>query len=213
MTKLSRRILIRQSIGAAACYAAFGTAQGFGQSSAAPDVIVREFYDVLLSSMRKARDLGFSGRYALLDPAVRKTFDLAAMTRISIGPQWRQIDAAIQTKLLAVFAEWTIATYADQFNGIDGEVFSVGATKDSGADKLVETVLTPKGAEPVILNYLMRQTNGEWRVIDVYLTGTISELATRRSEFTAIIKTDGAEGVVRALSKRVDEMRSKKTPK
>jgi phospholipid transport system substrate-binding protein len=171
--------------------------------------VVRGFYDTLLQAMRQAKELGFAGRYKLLDPAIRKAFDLAAMTRISVGPQWRQIDPAIQTQLQSAFADWTIATYASQFNGFDGEVFAVGAVKDAASgDKLVETTLAPKGAEPVILNYLMRNTAGDsWRIVDIFLTGTISELATRRSEFTAILKSDGAEGLVKALTKRIDDLK------
>ena len=212
MIRPSRRQIV---LGAVGVSLALGQKRAFAQtSSTAPEVVVREFYDALLGTMRRAKELGFAGRYAVLDPAVRKAFDLSAMTRISIGPQWRQIDPAIQAKLQSAFAEWTISTYADQFNGFDGEVFSVGATKDMPPnDKLVETTLTPKGAEPIILNYLMRNTGGEWRIIDVYLTGSISELATRRSEFTAIIKSDGAEGVVRALTKRVEDMRAKPAAK
>jgi phospholipid transport system substrate-binding protein len=72
----------------------------------------------------------------------------------------------------------------------------------------VETTLTPKGAEPVVLNYLMRNTAGDgWRIVDIFLTGTISELATRRSEFTAILKSDGADGLVKALTKRIEDLK------
>jgi phospholipid transport system substrate-binding protein len=211
MTQFSRRQIISGTVAISLGLAA----TAFGQTAApAPDAVVREFYDTLLGSMRRAKELGFAGRYALLDPAVRKAFDLAAMTRISIGPQWRQIDPAVQAKLQSSFAEWTIATYADQFNGYDGEVFAVGSTTDSPPnDKLVETTLTPKGAEAIILNYLMRNTGSGWRIIDVYLTGSISELATRRSEFTAIIKAEGAEGVARALTKRTEDMRAKAVTK
>jgi phospholipid transport system substrate-binding protein len=38
--------------------------------------------------------------------------------------------------------------------------------------------------------------------MDVYLSGTISELATRRSEFAAVLRQDGADGLVRALEQR-----------
>jgi ABC-type transporter MlaC component len=37
----------------------------------------------------------------------------------------------------------------------------------------------------------------------VFLTGTISELATRRSEFTAVIQRDGFDGLVDALETRI----------
>ena len=49
----------------------------------------------------------------------------------------------------------------------------------------------------------MRQdAAGAWKVIDVYLSGTISELATRRSEFAAVLQRDGADGLVHLLEQR-----------
>ena len=50
---------------------------------------VRGFYDALLSTMKNGRALGQSGRFAQLDPIVRRTFDIAAMARLSVGPSWR----------------------------------------------------------------------------------------------------------------------------
>jgi phospholipid transport system substrate-binding protein len=210
MTPLHRRSILCGAFGAVLASALpVVTSAAFAAEPAAPEAVVRGFYDTLLQAMRQAKELGFAGRYKLLDPVIRKAFDLAAMTRISVGPQWRQIDPAVQAQLQSAFADWTIATYASQFNGFDGEVFAVGAVKDAASgDKLVETTLTPKGAEPVVLNYLMRNTAGDgWRIVDIFLTGTISELATRRSEFTAILKSDGADGLVKALTKRIEDLK------
>jgi phospholipid transport system substrate-binding protein len=42
----------------------------------------------------------------------------------------------------------------------------------------------------------LRQSAGQWRVIDVYLTSSISELAVRRSEFTTILAKSGFVGLI-----------------
>ena len=49
---------------------------------------IRAFYDSLLTVMEQADKLGIRGRYEKLTPAIRTTFDLAAMTRIAVGPDW-----------------------------------------------------------------------------------------------------------------------------
>ena len=46
----------------------------------------------------------------------------------------------------------------------------------------------------------MRQNGGVWQIADVYLDGTISELATRRSEFAAILRTQGINGLIETLN-------------
>ena len=58
------------------------------------------------------------------------------------------------------------------------------------------------------LNYLMRKAGNDWKVIDVYLDGTISELASRRAEFGAILKSGGPDALVRSLVKRGDKLLS-----
>jgi phospholipid transport system substrate-binding protein len=51
-------------------------------------VPIRAFYDALLAAMKEADRLGVRGRYDKLAPVIRATFDLAAMTRIAVGPEW-----------------------------------------------------------------------------------------------------------------------------
>jgi hypothetical protein len=53
-----------------------------------PQEVAQGFYGVLLSTMRDGRSLGQSGRYARLVPVVNRTFDLAFMARLAVGPSW-----------------------------------------------------------------------------------------------------------------------------
>ena len=39
---------------------------------------------------------------------------------------------------------------------------------------------------------------------DIYLDGAISEVATRRSEFAAILKNKGIDGLIAALNRKAD---------
>ena len=41
-------------------------------------------------------------------------------------------------------------------------------------------------------------------ISDVYLDGAISEVATRRSEFAAILKTEGIDGLISALNRKTE---------
>jgi phospholipid transport system substrate-binding protein len=68
--------------------------------------------------------------------------------------------------------------------------------------------LIKSNGEPVALNYLLREMNGKAQIIDVYLSGTISELSTRRAEFTSVIRRDGAAGLLRLLDRRVAELKA-----
>jgi phospholipid transport system substrate-binding protein len=168
---------------------------------------IRVFYDALLSVMKQADKLGIRGRYDKLAPTVRSTFDLAAMTRIAVGPEWNSIPPEQQVALIDNFTQMTIATYANRFDSYSGERFEVDATAEPrNTGRIVHTKLFPSTGEPVTLNYLMRGSGDGWSVVDVYLTGTISELATRRSEFGAILKSGGPNALIDSLRQQTEKL-------
>ncbi len=168
---------------------------------------VRAFYDSLLSVMKQAKELGVRGRYDKLSAPIRSTFDLAAMTRIAVGADWNAIPPGEQTALIDNFTRLTIATYASRFDGYSGERFEVEPESEARATgRMVHTKLFQSNGEPVTLNYLLRDSGGTWRVVDVYLTGTISELATRRSEFAAILKSGGPSALVDSLRQKTEAL-------
>jgi len=59
----------------------------------------------------------------------------------------------------------------------------------------------------VQLNYLMREGEGGWQILDVFLKGTISELATRRSEFSTVLRRDGAPALVQLIENRAADLK------
>jgi phospholipid transport system substrate-binding protein len=179
------------------------------QSEAADAAVarIRAFYDALLNVMKQGDKLGIRGRYDKLAPTVRSTFDLPAMTRIAVGPEWISIPPEQQTALIENFTQMTIATYANRFDSYSGERFEVdAATEPRNNGRIVHTKLFPSTGESVTLNYLMRGSGDAWSVVDVYLTGTISELATRRSEFGAILKSGGPNALIESLRQQTEKL-------
>ncbi len=171
---------------------------------------IRAFYDALLAAMKQADQLGVRGRYDKLAPVIRSTFDLPAMTRIAVGPDWTTIPAEQQSALLDSFARMTIATYANRFDGFSGQSFEIDPdVQPRNTGRIVRTKLVRPKEEPVTLNYLMRGTGDTWKIVDIYLSGTISELATQRSEFGAILKTGGPAALIESLRQQIDRLMKK----
>ena len=65
--------------------------------------------------------------------------------------------------------------------------------------------------EDVELNYRMHLTPEGWKIIDVYLDGTVSELALRRSEFSGIVKRENFAALITALDAKVAKLASGKS--
>jgi phospholipid transport system substrate-binding protein len=167
----------------------------------APADVVDRFHAALLEVMRNAQNLGPRGRYDRLTPIMSQTFDLAAMTRIASGSNWASLPPDQQAALSQAFTRWSIATYAARFDGYSGETFTTLGTQTlPNGDALVRTRLNRTDGDPVVLSYLLR--GNPPRIVDVYLTGTISELASRRSEFSALIRDGGVPRVMQELETR-----------
>jgi phospholipid transport system substrate-binding protein len=179
-----------------------------GASAAAlafdPQSNVRGFYDTLLNTMKNGRSLGQSGRYARLVPVVDRVFDVPSMTRLAIGSTWASLPPAQQQQLTEAFGHYIAATYADRFDSYSGEQLQVTGERPYNADVIVQTKIVKSDGEATTLNYLMRQNQGSWQISDVYLDGTISQLAVQRSEFNSILRREGVDGLVMALNRKVD---------
>jgi phospholipid transport system substrate-binding protein len=202
---LIRRRLLLACGGALALSTAPAWAEGEGVDPAVKQI--RAFYDSLAAVMKQAKELGIRGRYEKLSAPIRATFDLAAMTRIAVGSDWSSIPVEQQTALIDAFTRMTIATYANRFDGYSGERFEVDAISEARTTgRIVHTKLLQSNAEAITLNYLMRDSGGAWKVVDIYLTGTISELATRRSEFAAILRSGGPGTLVESLRQKTEKL-------
>ncbi len=185
-------------------------AGGAAADAGSAPALIERFYDELLAVMKAAKRLAFDERYSRLAPTISRTFDLALMTRIAVGPGWGQVAAEQQQRLSAAFARYTISIYANRFDDYGGERFEVTPTATTNPNGVtVNSRLVKTNGETVVLNYLLRQDGGgAWKVIDVYLSGTVSELAARRSEFVAVLQRAGAEGLVQMIEQRTAALRT-----
>jgi phospholipid transport system substrate-binding protein len=202
-TSVSRRLAV--AVLALGCLFAWpGAAEA---QEPAPRTVVDGFYSVLVQTMKQGKQLGYQGRYAKLDPAIEKAFNLPIMGRVAIGPQWSQLTPDQQQRAIDAFHKFSVANYAAQFTSYDGEKFEVVKESPATNDNvIIETRLVPATGESFRLNYLMRKYEGGWRIIDVYLDGSISEVSRRRAEFTSILGRDGIEGLIRMIRQKTEAL-------
>jgi len=167
---------------------------------------VRSLYDALLANMRSGAALGALGRYTRIEPVVRRSFDMPLMTRLAVGPEWERLNDAQRQQISQAFERYISAVYAERFDTYSGEKLQVTGEQASPGGTIITTEIIKSSGEPVRLNYLLRENGGAWRIADVYLNGTISELATRRSEFGSILRTQGIDGLIAMLNTKADRL-------
>ena len=171
-----------------------------------PTDVVRNFYTVLLDLMQHGTALGPKGRYQKLEPVVRGTFDVPFMARLSVGPGWSRLTPEEKRRAVEAYIRYIAAIYANRFDAYAGEQFQVLGEQKIKHGTLIKTHIVKSNGEPVSINYIVHDNDTAWQIRDIYLSGSISELATRRSEFANILRSSGIDGLIASLNKKADEL-------
>jgi phospholipid transport system substrate-binding protein len=163
---------------------------------------IEAYYQQLMPTLRAAGQLSVRERDRRFSPAITSAFDIGTMARLATGPAWSKFSGAQQAAVRDAFARFLVAEYAHQVTDYSGESFVVDpqtSAEARGGGEIVKTKLLQPGGRTVQINYLVRGG----RIIDVYLNGTISDLATRRDEFASILSGGGgADALVKTLRER-----------
>ena len=165
---------------------------------------VQGLYDALLGTMKTGRSLGQSGRFARLEPVIRRSFDITTMARLSVGSSWATLSEAQRQQVIESFGHYISAIYADRFDSYAGQKLQVTGEQPAAAGVMVKSRIIKANGEPVNVDYMMRRNGDAWLISDIYLDGAISEVATRRSEFGAILKNEGIDGLIAALNRKAN---------
>jgi len=156
----------------------------------------------LLAIMHAGASAGQAGRARQIAPVIDRAFDLPLMARLSVGPAWNGFTPQNQQALIAAFRAMTVAQYARNFDGWSGQRFTIlPQVETRGTDRLVRTTLSSPGGATEVLDYRLRQDGGAWKIIDVYYRNAISQLATSRSDFAAVVAKGGAPALIAHLGR------------
>lgn len=158
----------------------------------------------LVSVMKAGKKTPFPERYRMLEPVIVASFDLPRVLQVVVGFGWSSIPESQRKSLLAVFTQYTVASYVANFDTFDGEQFRVlPGLRAVGQLQVVQTEIVRRSKGPVKINFVMRNVGAAWRIVDVLLDGTISQVAVQRSDFSSLLTSGNATALVAALKKKV----------
>lgn len=179
-------------------------------AAATPKAIVNTLNTGLLTIMKGGEKLGFAGRLKTITPVVKKTFNMQYLSASTIGKAiWQSWSQDQRSAYVDMFERFLTANYAAQFKAYSGQNFEILGTKPGPrSTTLVETRLNRTNKEPVALTYLTRERAGKTGIIDIFLAGTISEAARRRSEFGSVYQQKGFNGLMTMLEDKVATLSS-----
>ena len=169
--------------------------------------IVEGLHATMLDAMKQSQQLGYEGRLARLEPAIASRYDFAFIAEKSVGLAWKDLDTAQRAKLVDALGRLAGANYAARMAEFSGERFeTIGTESASQSTILVHTRVVDSKGGAIPLDYRLRAApDGKPLIIDVFYDGTVSELAMRRSEYSALLKKGGIDALLAALEKKIAE--------
>lgn len=176
--------------------------------SESPEQVIQKLQSSLLQVMRESEQLGYEGRFKFLEPVIEQSHDLELIIKTILGATyWSQLDKEQKNLVIDTFRQLSIATYAGRFNQYEGEQFEVIEQRALPHEQtLVRSQLTKSDGGTVNFDYVLQQTEGRWRIVNILFDG-VSDLAIKRGEYRAIMQRDGFQALIALLKEKIIQTR------
>ena len=174
-----------------------------------PEELIRKMTAEVLDSIRADKQLAAGDRQKALELAERKILphiNFTEAARLAVGPAWQQATPEQQAQLALEFRRMLIRVYSRAISAYSGQTMKVLPVQVNPGDTrtTVRNHYLRPGHEPILVVYSMRKVSEGWKIYDVSFQG-VSLVTAYRSEFDAILKQGGIDGLIK-------RMREKNTP-
>ncbi|MGZ8136634.1 MAG: ABC transporter substrate-binding protein [Methylococcaceae bacterium] len=199
-------ILKNMKLAAIFVFYCFLTVNAFAQDEGALTArqVVDKFHADLIAVMKNGKQLGFAGRYDKLYDSVSNSHDLTKIARIVVGKEWEKLSDEQQKKLVDVFSKLSVASYAHNFKDYSGESFTFDSEEGTARGGVViHAHLSIPDDKDVKFDYMLKENGNSWRIINIIANG-VSDLALKRSEYTAVLQREGFDALIAKINEKID---------
>ena len=160
-----------------------------------------ETIDLLHDSLKKIVSSNIDNKK--VQSVISNTYNIERMLALIIGEVWKKSISKDQMALKKVFEEYIAKNYILRFKNIESLEFGKLEINQAGKNyRMAKTKLIINSKDIVPLNYLLDQTNNSWKIFDVLIDGSISEIATKKSEFKSFTNQEDLKPLLEALQKK-----------
>ena len=169
-----------------------------------PEALVKKITTEVLEAIKNDKQLAAGDRQRAIKLAEEKILphvDFEEATRLAVGRAWQQASPEQKKKLTAEFRNMLVRTYSSAIQPYGGQQMKVMPVrmKPGDTEVTVQNQFIRAGGQPVKIDYSMRKTDKGWKIFDIVVEG-VSLVLTYRSEFDAIAKQDGIDGLIKRLA-------------
>ena len=167
-----------------------------------PRDVVQSTSDQVLAVLAE-KDLSKQERRDKVRAIVLRSVDFETLSRLVLARNWTKFSPAQQQEFMQEFQDHLAATYGRRLDDYRNEkVAIVGDRQEANGDWTVRTkILRGGGSNDINVDYRLRQSNGEWKVID-FIVEEVSMVANFRSQFQDIVASGGPEKLLKLLKEK-----------
>ena len=180
---------------------------GADATSGTPHEIVERFHDGLTHALEQPDNDTALAPFDALCPVLKENMAIRLQGAASVGRRaWNAWTPEQRDTYSQRFEDYLCAQYADRFKDYRGEGFViVGERPGPRGTVIIQTEVRVPGGKPVPIDYVVRSTADGWAIADLFLDGTVSEVALRRAEFSAILRDQGFDALVTLMTEKSQE--------
>ena len=174
-----------------------------------PSEVVTSTSEAVIAVL-KQQGLSKAEKRTKIEDIVLRSVDFDTLSKLTMARNWTKLTPAQQEQFLQEFRRHLSATYGRRIDDYRNETVTVLATREeSRGDQTVKTRINRGGGTAdVLVDYRLRQTDGQWKIIDVVIEG-VSLVANFRSQFQELMAQGGAEKLLAALRQKTVEEEQK----
>ena len=148
------------------------------------------------------QDLPIDEKRRRIEQIVYESIDFDTLSKLVLARNWSRLTPEQQVQFTEEFKKHLSLTYARNIEGYKNEkVQVVGDREEARGDWTVKTRIVRQSAEPIEVDYRMRQTAGTWKIIDVIIEG-VSLVSNFRSQFQGIVANEGPARLLDLLKEK-----------
>ena len=171
-----------------------------------PEQLVQKITNEVLETIKSDKQLAAGDKQKAVKLAEEKVLpyiDFEEATRLAVGRAWAKATPEQKKTLVSEFRNMLVRTYSNALGGYEGQTLKVlpSRGKQDPQDTTVRTQFVRAGAPPLPIDFQMHKAGGTWKVYDIAVEG-VSLVLTYRSEFDAVVKQDGIDGLIKRLAQK-----------
>lgn len=143
----------------------------------------------------------------LVDGTIKPNVDFRMVTRMTIGPRWRQATPEQREELQKLFEQLLIRVYSGGLKQITDNVCELRPSRNRlvSDDMVVRTLLkSPSQPKPIAMDYrIYKNKEGQWKIIDMNVEG-IWMVENYHAQFASVLNEGGVEGLIKELRSKVE---------